>query len=485
MKNKFSKVVVIIALCVLCTLTATVTWTIVAAEAPAQDPWKYDLNKDNSISIADVTALLDYLSNNCGHTLVVDPAIAPTCTESGKTEGSHCGSCGMVFTEQEDIPALGHTEEILPAVAPTCAESGLTEGKKCSVCGEILVAQEVVSATGQHTFVALDAVEPTCTETGLTSGFACSVCGQIMIPQETVPATGHTVAVEAGTPPTCTEAGTTDKEYCSVCGAVLQDHETIPATGHTYKTLPAVPATCTETGLTIGMGCENCDMIFVPQNETPALGHDYVDGVCSRCGTLKPSEGLEYTLNSDGQSYSVKNGTCTDSNVIIPDTYEGMPVTVIGTNSFNYKTNIVSVVLPWTITTVGEHAFYGCTNLQSINIGSNVESIGRYAFTECSNLQSINIGSNVKSVGAYAFYQCTNLTFTIEGNTTWTCVTSQGYDNNSPVSYNTGTKTYTITINSSANCVKYWVNRTKVSKYNDAGQLVCYIYASENTWTRT
>lgn len=38
----------------------------------------------------------------------------------------------------------------IPAVEPTCTEDGLTEGGCCSVCGEILVPQEVVPKTDHH-----------------------------------------------------------------------------------------------------------------------------------------------------------------------------------------------------------------------------------------------------------------------------------------------------------------------------------------------
>lgn len=76
-------------------------------------------------------------------------AEAPTCTETGR-EIIKCKNCDYhVFRAVE---ALGHTEEIIPAVDPTCTETGLTEGKHCSVCGETIVAQTVVDALG-HTFI--------------------------------------------------------------------------------------------------------------------------------------------------------------------------------------------------------------------------------------------------------------------------------------------------------------------------------------------
>lgn len=66
----------------------------------------------------------------------------PTCTEKGQ-KGKICKKCGKI-TEKTDIDAAGHAPVTDPAVAPTETTDGLTEGSHCSVCGAVLQAQEVI-----------------------------------------------------------------------------------------------------------------------------------------------------------------------------------------------------------------------------------------------------------------------------------------------------------------------------------------------------
>lgn len=66
----------------------------------------------------------------------------PTCTEKGQ-KGKICKKCGKI-TEKTDIDAAGHAPVTDPAVAPTETTDGLTEGSHCGVCGAVLRAQEVI-----------------------------------------------------------------------------------------------------------------------------------------------------------------------------------------------------------------------------------------------------------------------------------------------------------------------------------------------------
>lgn len=70
----------------------------------------------------------------CDHNTVTDAAVAPTCTATGLTEGSHCTKCGVVFTEQTVVPALGHSYSVTSHDA-TCVDYELFH-YECSKCGD-------------------------------------------------------------------------------------------------------------------------------------------------------------------------------------------------------------------------------------------------------------------------------------------------------------------------------------------------------------
>ena len=152
----------------------------------------------------------------------------PTCTETGVMTYT-CSHCSE--TKTETITAKGHTEVVDPAVAPTCTTAGKTQGSHCSVCDAVLVEQEVVPMLEHDWGEGKVTKEPTCTEAGVRT-YTCSRCGTTKT--ETVAAKGHTEVTDPAVAPTCTTAGKTQGSHCSVCGYVLVEQQEIAKLAHTY-----------------------------------------------------------------------------------------------------------------------------------------------------------------------------------------------------------------------------------------------------------
>ena len=97
-----------------------------------------DLNKQVTDLISSTIKQL-----TCGtHNKDTVEIVAAKCTEDGK-KIYKCSKCGKVM-KTEKIDATGHIPVTDPAVAPTETSDGLTEGSHCSVCGAVLTAQEVI-----------------------------------------------------------------------------------------------------------------------------------------------------------------------------------------------------------------------------------------------------------------------------------------------------------------------------------------------------
>ena len=204
-----------------------------------------------------------------------------------------CGQAGTETFESGEYAA--HTPATLEAVAPTCTETGLTEGSACSVCGEILVAQQVIEASGHDFGEWILTTDPGCVTPGEETRY-CENCDEY----ETrgVAPTGHTSVTDEATDPTCTESGLTEGSHCSVCGEILVAQQTIEATGHEFGewTLTTEPGCVTPGEET--RYCANCDE--TDTREVDPVGHEFGDWILTTepdCTTA--GEETRYCANCD------------------------------------------------------------------------------------------------------------------------------------------------------------------------------------------
>lgn len=174
-------------------------------------------------------------------------------------------------------------------------------------------------------------------------------------------------------------------------------------------------------------------------------------------------EYLAYELVDDAYYKVLGRGAVNSSTIIIPDTYNGLPVKVIGKNAFNAlnssynppspfdNSNITSVIIgenveriedsafyqsfidgtleiPDSVTYIGKNAFYlsrisnvifgsglttidnaafnDCRYLVEIDIPDNVTQLGTNVFEKCRIAEKITIGTGIKIIGQYAFSSC-------------------------------------------------------------------------------
>ena len=89
-------------------------------------------------------------------------------------------------------------------------------------------------------------------------------------------------------------------------------------------------------------------------------------------------------VNADPLTYEVVGDTVTIKDcketasgaLVIPATYDGKPVTSIGSWAFWKCTSLTSVTIPDSVTSIGDTAFYDCSSLADVTIPDSVTNIG-------------------------------------------------------------------------------------------------------------
>ena len=93
------------------------------------------------------------------------------------------------------------------------------------------------------------------------------------------------------------------------------------------------------------------------------------------------SDALDFYPINNGDEYAVAIGRAKFlTKIIIPESYNGCPVTEILDCGFASNLTVEEIYLPSSIKKIGDQAFSGCENLTKINIPSSIEYVGEFAF---------------------------------------------------------------------------------------------------------
>ena len=121
------------------------------------------------------------------HTVVTQPAVEATYTETGKTEGSYCSECGEVFTAQEDVPALGEKDFTFTTDDTGATVTGYT-GENADVQLPSVLGGKPVVAIGDNAFNGNETITSvtmpdSVTTIGQRAFYDCNALKQLTLPE--------------------------------------------------------------------------------------------------------------------------------------------------------------------------------------------------------------------------------------------------------------------------------------------------------------
>lgn len=240
----------------------------------------------------------------------------------------------------------------------------------------------------------------------------CTVCGK-NLKFDSLDAHTHSFGeYSVKTEPTCTKNGL-NVRMCQ-CGAT--DEQIIDSLGHIFgEWIITSEAKCGIEGTKTRLCniCQEAENISIP-----ALSHTQGNWIiqdnqkmypCTYCQEILKSEDIQDTLFLDIINNEIIGiGSCEDSEIVIPSTFNGNTISKIGDSAFKYQT-ITGVILNDSITIIEDNAFIKCLSLSNIYLGKNLEKIGEKAFFNCKSLTNIVLPDSLNELGEQAFGFCFNL----------------------------------------------------------------------------
>ena len=118
-------------------------------------------------------------------------------------------------------------------------------------------------------------------------------------------------------------------------------------------------------------GCDNSDISEAsdPKNASDSISETSNGGIAAD---------FEYSVIRDG-TISIDKYIGNAAEVVIPDTIDGIPVTLIEISAFS-GTPIKKVVIPETVTTIDSSAFEACRLLEKVILPSNLRTLKKMLF---------------------------------------------------------------------------------------------------------
>jgi hypothetical protein len=117
---------------------------------------------------------------------------------------------------------------------------------------------------------------------------------------------------------------------------------------------------------------------------------------------------FEYEV-TEANTITITRYTGDGGDVVIPDTIEDKPVTLIGEYAFENYSTLTAITIPDSVTVIGDYAFSSCFSLANVSMGSGVKVIGENAFDYCTALVELELGPSVSIISDWAFFFCSNM----------------------------------------------------------------------------